>query len=84
MKKLFVILVTLVIVLSLGVGLSACSNTNAQSQNRNTPVKWEYMSIEYSTREQTLNELGAEGWELVAAAYINGNGRITVFLKRQL
>lgn len=43
--------------------------------------KWEYkvINLDYQNREAQLNELGQQGWELVAV-----ENTATCFLKRQI
>ena len=40
--------------------------------------KWEYKTLSYAPSEEQLNQLGAQGWELVAA------NEAFCFLKRPL
>ena len=43
------------------------------------PLRWEYLTIPETERDR-LRELGAEGWELVAAGA--GSGEPALYLKR--
>lgn len=54
-------------------------------QQRRRPSAWEYKFVEavYDDRaEKELNNLGAQGWELVAVQPIGESGRATYYLKR--
>jgi Domain of unknown function (DUF4177) len=62
----------------------------AYSQKSNAPrTAWEYMFVEYINGEETprkLNELGAQGWELVAASdrgFDRGNFTSTQFVLKR-
>lgn len=75
----------LFVVISLCMGLLACNSADAPC-GRNVPEHWEYMLVDspdfYQLGISRLNELGAEGWELVAT---HGNDSISrFFFKRKL
>ncbi len=57
------------------------------------PTQWEYRAISVGSfwsepkdeqLENTLNELGAEGWEVVSAMTHYGNNKVRVVAKRPL
>ena len=58
--------------------------SSATSPNR--PVQWEYRTISFSSNgfglQRDLNNLGREGWEVVATAPADGD-RFHVILKRR-
>lgn len=44
--------------------------------------KWEYKILRDVPHEMILNELGEDGWELVAAGGTQATGGVMLFLKR--
>lgn len=49
------------------------------TQSRSNPQQWEY-KLEYKINEKRMNELAAQGWELVGAGTDNAGMTLVGFL----
>ena len=82
----------LIVVLALSAGAVWCVVVSAQAlpngvtaaQPKATPdvQKWEYRKVNFNFEKKSLNDLGDEGWELVAVV-INSNDGHFAYLKRR-
>ena len=72
-RKVLLIAVAVAILCGL-IGLSVYG----QRPQRTPPIKWEYKVVYVpgvrNMSEQTMNDLGAQGWELVTFQAINNEG----------
>jgi hypothetical protein len=78
MKKIIFSFVVVAAIAVSAVVVTSCGNAQAQGGSGN--VRWKYKQINEDKRSKDgdivtkLNQLGAEGWELVSTTPATGNG----------